>query len=105
LIGALTPELERDAVVDGITLSAALRDAGLADTARSPDAGRYVGASRRASSRDRRWRTRQAHRRRRRHRRAARHAFRPGAAENAGTMMMARRRDGDRAVRACLPDQ
>ena len=45
LVGALTPELERGAVDrDGITLSAALRDAGLADTPRVRlDAGRYVG--------------------------------------------------------------
>ena len=45
LIGALTPELERGAVDrDGITLSAALRDAGLANAPRLRlDAGRYVG--------------------------------------------------------------
>ena len=45
LVGALTPELERGAVDrDGITLSEALRDAGLADTLRVRlDAGRYVG--------------------------------------------------------------
>jgi N-carbamoyl-L-amino-acid hydrolase len=45
LIGALTPELERGAVDrDGITLSAALREAGLADAPRLHlDAGRYAG--------------------------------------------------------------
>jgi beta-ureidopropionase / N-carbamoyl-L-amino-acid hydrolase len=45
LIGALTPELERGAVDrDGVTLSAALRDAGLADTPRVRlDPQRYAG--------------------------------------------------------------
>jgi N-carbamoyl-L-amino-acid hydrolase len=45
LIGALTPDLERGAVDrDGVTLSAALRDAGLADTPRvSLDRDRYAG--------------------------------------------------------------
>jgi N-carbamoyl-L-amino-acid hydrolase len=45
LIGALTPDLERGAVDrDGVTLAAALREAGLADTPRVHlDTGRYAG--------------------------------------------------------------
>ena len=45
LIGALTPDMERNAVDrDGVTLASALRDAGLADSPRLRlDRGRYAG--------------------------------------------------------------